>query len=610
MKEFWFSLVDNDPLSIAKIDQRTVETLQLMAPCAEAESVQGLVLSGQIFSDLGAHEREAILTRLQLFTGIVPSLHTFFDDFKCFESWAHCLTRLSPCTRSTVRLTMKGLHASSSNNICMIQTSEYTFSERAISADEQFEVAYRQLWLYAMRHYPQMPRDPKRKERLARPRSATANERVVSGMGHLAHRLGFDSSEIQELIGQAPDRLIARNALLQARDPESFEVDDATVDSIIGHIITCFDMIRPKGVVTVPPTRVSRSVPRKSRSGHPTLKALVQDRALLFLDHIHTAAVPDLVTTAFVRHCVYFAFFGPHPAVSQAANSVYCPTPPLFVPESRPSQIHPDQDSLQHMSNNSPGFGQPIETWNYISPSMDVDHNRSQNHTTAGPVAERRPSRVDTECTREEAEFQESTSHAVQGFHHQMTTDNMTHQQASSTMVMYATELGNLPNRYTKGAINAIRESCTQKGGDLYCEPMEELSNDNIAAGAINNTHQLNNNQRAQTHRKNILRNSYTGKINIVFYVYDEHSQWNVTTIVQVNPADPSSTSEFRQTVQRYKQQGITLCDIKMRSVSISSSLSAAMADGQNVLLLFPPGTRRLCQSPAIPKGLPVPGID
>lgn len=128
--------------------------------------------------------------------------------------------------------------------------------------------------------------------------------------------MGFDSSEIQELIGQAPDRLIARNALLQARDLESFEVDDAIVDLIIGYIITCFDMIRLKGVVTVPLTRVSRSVPRKSRSGHPTLKALVQDRALLFLDHIHTAAVPDLVTTVFVRHCVYFAFFGPHPAVS------------------------------------------------------------------------------------------------------------------------------------------------------------------------------------------------------------------------------------------------------------------------------------------------------
>ncbi|KAE8397383.1 hypothetical protein BDV37DRAFT_292161 [Aspergillus pseudonomiae] len=501
---------------------------------------------------------------------------------------------------------MEGLHASSSNNVCMVQTSEYTFSERATSADEQFEVAYRQLWLYAMRHYPQMPRDPKRKERLARPGSATANERVVSGMGHLAHRLGFNSSEIQELIAQAPDRLIARNALLQARDPETFDVDDATIDSIVGHIITCFDMIRPKGVVTVPPTRVSRSVPRKFRSGHPTLKALVQDRALLFLDHIHDAAVPDLVTTAFVRRCVYLAFFGARPAVGQASNSVYCPTPLLFVPESRPSQIHHDQDPLQHMCNSITGFGQPIEAWNHISPSIEVDHNRPKNHTTAGPVAERRPSQTDTEYTREEAEFQESTSHAVQGFHHQMTTNNMTrqHQQASSTMAMYATELRKLPKGCTEGAINTNGEPCPQKGGDLHCEPMEEISNDDVAAGAINNTHQLDNEQRAQTHRKNISRNSYTGKINIVLYIYDENYHWNIATIVRVNPAEPSSTSEFKRTVQRYKQRGIILCDMKMRSVSISSSLSAAMADGQNLLLLFPPGTRRLCQSPAIPRGV------
>ncbi|KAE8132438.1 hypothetical protein BDV38DRAFT_297022 [Aspergillus pseudotamarii] len=474
---------------------------------------------------------------------------------------------------------MNSLHASSSDNLCMIQTSEYSFSERAMPGDDQLEVAYRQLWLYAMRHYPQMPRDPKRKERLARSASATANERVVCDMGRLARRLGFDSGKIQELIGQAPDRLIARNALIQARDPEAFEHDSPTVDSIVDQIIDCFDMLRPKGVVSAPPISVSRSVPRKFRSGHPTLKDLMHDRSLLFLDNIHAATAPGRVTTAFVRRCVYLAFFG-----------------------SQPGEIHHHRDPLQHMCNSSDGFRQHTQISGSISPLMHVNHGGPQSHTAVGPVAKRRASQADLGRIQQEARFQESTSQTAESTYLQMRSEDITQQpqqQTRSTMAIIATE----------GTINATGDPCIQKGRDLHCEAMEGISDIGVTIGATNNMYQLENDQIALSPKGSLLKSSYTGKINIVFYVYDEHSHWNISAVLRVNPSEPNSVSEFRRAVQRYKQRGITLCDMKMRSVSISSCLVAAMADGQNVLLLFPPGTRQLCQSPAIPSGLPVPDI-
>ena len=96
---------------MAKVDQHTVETLQLMAPGAshvDAKTVHGRVLSGQTFSDFSEQERAAIWKNLRSFDGLIPTLYTFFEDFKYLESCANCVKRLfvlSP-KRPTVCSTM------------------------------------------------------------------------------------------------------------------------------------------------------------------------------------------------------------------------------------------------------------------------------------------------------------------------------------------------------------------------------------------------------------------------------------------------------------------------------------------------------------------------
>jgi hypothetical protein len=338
VKDFWFALVNDRPASVAKIDQHTVEELELMAPRVEAKAVHGLVISGQVFADFDENERVAIWEKLRLFNGLVPSLHSFFEDFKCFESWAHCLTRLFTLGKSTVRDTMNGLriHSDDSVETCSVKTSESTFSSQAEPVSKHFDLTYRQMWLYAMRHYPEMPRDPKRQNRLAKAQNATADERIVSDMACLARRLGFKSTEITDLIDQSPDRLIARHALLRARKPDHFAYDDSVFNSSIDRIVDCFATATPKDIATPPPVLVSPSVKRKARCGHPRVRDLLQDRPLLFLDHMHAADIPAKVTTFFVRRCVYLAFLGPRPTVRgevQRSPPPSVPMSPIFVSE-------------------------------------------------------------------------------------------------------------------------------------------------------------------------------------------------------------------------------------------------------------------------------------
>lgn len=358
VKDFWFSLVNDDPASVGKIDQQTVEKLQLMAPQAEGKLVHGLVLSGQVFTDFDESERMTIWEKLRSFNGLIPSLYSFFEDFKCFESWAHCLSRLFTVTKATVRKTMDSLRACPISDVCLIQTSGSAFSNRVEPAERHFDIAYRQMWLYAMRHYPQMPRDPKRKTRLAKPANATADEYVVSDMACLARRLGFQSDEITELGNQSPDRLFAKHALLRARKPDHFVYDDSMLDSLIDRIVECFATAKPKDVSTPPPILLSLSMKRRARCGHPTVPALLQDRPLLFLDPMHATEASDRVTTVFVRRCVYLAFFGPRPTLHPGGNqspssaadiSPSMPMSPLFVPESSQGPGHqPVSSTLQN----------------------------------------------------------------------------------------------------------------------------------------------------------------------------------------------------------------------------------------------------------------------
>jgi hypothetical protein len=358
VKDFWFALVDNNLASVAKIDQDTVEKLQLRAPRVESRVVHGLVLSGQVFANFDENERVAIWDRLHLFNGLIPSLYSFFEDFKCFESWAYCLTRLFTLEKRTIRDTMCGLriHSDDGDGTCLVQTSESTFSCRTEPVIRHFDLAYRQMWLYAMRHYPQMPRDPKRGNRLAKPQNATADECVVSGMACLARRLGFDSAEITDLINQSPDRLIARHALLRARKPDCFVYDDSVLNLLIDRIVDCFAMATPKDVEPPMPVFMQPSGKQKARCGNPTVRALLQDRPRLFLDHMHADEAPDTVTTFFVRRCVYLAFFGPRPTIPGDAiqsPSSTCDLPPglpmspLFESENSPMDNLFEEQDLQ-----------------------------------------------------------------------------------------------------------------------------------------------------------------------------------------------------------------------------------------------------------------------
>ncbi|KAJ0418856.1 hypothetical protein BJY00DRAFT_324647 [Aspergillus carlsbadensis] len=329
--DFWSSMVAPGPSALKKIDADTIDSLQLLAPgkCrTDAQKARGLVLGGEVFAGFDDERRRLIWNRMQEFDGLIPSLYTFFEDFKYLESCSRCIKRLIGPSTSSVWGSMSYIFTPSEGDEGVIQTSESTVRMERASDAERLEKAYLQVWLYAMRHYPLMPPDPKNDDDLlAKPARGKADDRVIYEMAELARRLGFDSPEIRALTGGSPDHQIARAALLQARKPGRFQYDPQQFDNLVQRVVECF----------------AAAVPEEPGETCELL-ADSSDSPLLFLDRLHAdVEVADTITTFFVRRCVYFAFFGkPTQSGSGGDHTRHPPTdnPPassLFVKQSRPS---------------------------------------------------------------------------------------------------------------------------------------------------------------------------------------------------------------------------------------------------------------------------------
>jgi hypothetical protein len=106
---------------------------------------------------------------------------------------------------------MKDKFVETDNNEALIQASEFSFRRQMASDTDRLDLAYRQLWLYRMHHYKSMPPPAKSEDELLVKRDCgELDERVLCEMAGLARRLGFWSTEINNLLQRSPDRLIAR----------------------------------------------------------------------------------------------------------------------------------------------------------------------------------------------------------------------------------------------------------------------------------------------------------------------------------------------------------------------------------------------------------------
>lgn len=305
-----------------KTDRFTVEALQLRAPQASGDDLSQLKTlfgSGKLFPEIREEEkRRLIWNNIPRIACLIPSLYTLFEDLKL----------LSPCVKiikALIEPPFKGsLHdmmeqqfsgANQAPGAVVMQDTETVFNLCEGSATDQFEFGYRQLYLFALRHFPRMIGECPKKEK-DRPKPTIEEPDPVTWyrFALLADRLGFDSEVVRQLKADDPYRAEARNFLLKHNPPELYTFDPQLFEECVEQMTRTRRAVVEKGRQYIKPQVVvdGPGEPLPRRCGRFFQTAYEYERNYLFFDVLYDAtdARGKGITSVFVRRSTYFAFFG------------------------------------------------------------------------------------------------------------------------------------------------------------------------------------------------------------------------------------------------------------------------------------------------------------
>ena len=174
----WDVICDKNDAFRLHLDASTVQTLQGRCP-AVSEDYEFIVQQrDSLFPRLeDANQRESLMFRIRSIRYVIPSLHTFLEDTKYLELGAKVMKALLPlgCKKS-IHETFLDLHNNQKH--WTKETAEGGFgrpecSQRQdeMSGDLAHWKAYRQLWIFALRHFPEMTGHSPRKD-VSKPKPA------------------------------------------------------------------------------------------------------------------------------------------------------------------------------------------------------------------------------------------------------------------------------------------------------------------------------------------------------------------------------------------------------------------------------------------------------
>jgi Protein of unknown function (DUF3723) len=305
------------------LDSTTAKRIHSRAPGSSKEDLASLQKDFEkceLFPSANeSQDRQMIWENLQGIKTLIPTLYTLFEDMKYLKEPATVMRRLFGLFgkgKGTIREEM--YHNFDPQNLeddeCLIEESENIFKPVQCSSDDRFEIGYRQVWLYAWRHWSELiPAVPRKEKREKMPVPQEPDPAIWHQLANMAYGLGFNSNEIARRRSRNPDREGAENYLLRAWPPEEFEYDKESLITQITYMIKLATKKKQQKIPIKPPLLISglgEDIER--RYGRAFNKAYEADRKHLFLGTLYNPREGEGggISSFLVRSSVYFAFFG------------------------------------------------------------------------------------------------------------------------------------------------------------------------------------------------------------------------------------------------------------------------------------------------------------
>ncbi len=311
----WNRVLSGAPKSA--VDGPTVRNLELLAPAVSAQDlkiVQDRMASKTAFPTISDQvTRDSIARNLANVSCLIPSLRTFFENLKYLEPCCGILKQLlQPKQKKTIRQAFFASHFRPAQLIIECAENDRSVQSPRSSSEDRW-LGYQQLWLYAMRHFPEMTDFPPRKElKKDKPVKKESNPALWHLLGSLAVDLGFRTKYALQFQRQDPDELLAAQFLRHA------EVSPSTTDDqYIKPIARVLKNARHASRVgtTLPFIQTAYSgccEPLDRRYGRPFEDSHLADQRLLFIPRIYGCAIVpgSNVTSFYVKRDLILNFLG------------------------------------------------------------------------------------------------------------------------------------------------------------------------------------------------------------------------------------------------------------------------------------------------------------
>ena len=205
IRQVWSFIAGPEMLSL--VDSATVVNLELRVPAAstnDAGFVRRCIRRGKIFAQvLDPILKATILDRICAVEHTIPSLYSFCENTKYLEPCAKAIkVLLGLPIKGTIFKVLRRLFQDTDYRYenSIEQVSEYNFTKVRLQNRDHFEFNYQQLWMFAMRHFPNLVNIAPRKEPAReKPIVKEPNPLLWWRFARLALLLGFRSERLEQM---------------------------------------------------------------------------------------------------------------------------------------------------------------------------------------------------------------------------------------------------------------------------------------------------------------------------------------------------------------------------------------------------------------------------
>ena len=327
IKHVWICILDGDEELMYNLDPKTVELFEGRAPktsSADRDFITRAIEKRSAFPLLHNDvKRLRLRQNVVAVDGMIPSIKTLAKDSLYLEDCAKAMRTLIDPTDCHMREAIQHMWRGYGGDYIVLESADGVaqYGDIQTGDEERFEIAYVQLWMFAMRNFHRLTNLVPKSDNKQKVPSIGPDPQCLLEFARLADALGFRSNAITSILNADADREHARNMLTIARPPGRYDYD--LESEITGHYQLLTRIRARQQELLGPPvwTTTLSNVKVKQRYGRPHNQAL-KDCAPYFFVH-NICEIPEsgkYVTDLFVKRGIALSFFRIPPLPPEAAR--------------------------------------------------------------------------------------------------------------------------------------------------------------------------------------------------------------------------------------------------------------------------------------------------